>query len=257
MVPAAFQAWQLSPDWEWAFALVLFGAWYLWATHARFPAPWWRKLCFLLGLLMLAAAVVSPIEHVALHSMLSFHLLQNVMLADWAPPLLVLGITAEMAAMAERVALVRVATRPVVAITYWLAVWYLVHIPAVYGYALHHYGVLGIEHLLFLTAGLAFWWPVLVPGRMPAGPRLLYLCAAFFLAAPVALIIALARSTLYPFYDSTPHLWGLTPLDDQQIGGMLMAVEQSMILFVAAAVAFIELLADEDEPAPDTVGSAT
>jgi putative membrane protein len=177
--------------------------------------------------------------------MLSFHLLQNVMLADWAPPLLVLGLTSSMAAAAERLAVVRVMTRPGVAITYWLAVWYVVHIPGVYGYALDHRWALGIEHLLFVTAGLAFWWPALVPGRMRHGSRVIYLAAAFFLAAPVALLIALAGSTIYPYYDTTPHLWGLSPLEDQSLGGMMMAVEQSVILFVAAFWAFTAMM-DED-----------
>jgi cytochrome c oxidase assembly factor CtaG len=179
--------------------------------------------------------------------MLSFHLLQNVMLADWAPPLLVLGITPAMAAVAERVAGVRLLTTPVVALTVWLAVWYGVHIPAFYGYALHHYWALGVEHLLFLVAGIAFWWPVLIPGRTRPGTRLIYLAVAFFVAAPIALVIALSHSTLYAFYDSTPHLWGLSPLHDQQLGGILMAVEQSILLFVAASWSFFCLMNEEDD----------
>src|SRR4051812_25797444 len=191
---------------------MLFGVWYAWAAR-HFAAPWWRQACFLGGLVIVGLALLSPIEHLALPSMLSFPLLQNVMLADWAPPLLVLGLTPAMAAVAERVAAVRLVTRPGVALTYWLAVWYVVHIPGVYGYALDHRWALGIEHLLFVTAGLAFWWPALVPGRVRPGPRVIYLAAAFFLAAPVALLIALANSTIYPYYDTTPHLWGLSPLE--------------------------------------------
>lgn len=240
-----FQPWRLRADWPWVAAVALFAAWYLWAA-AYYRVPVWRRLCFLTGLALVAAGLLSPIEHVALRSMLSFHLLQNVMLADWAPPLLVLGLTSAMAAVAERRAAVRVITRPVVAQGYWLAVWYGVHLPAVYEYGLARSWALGIEHLLFLTAGLAFWWPLLVPGRMRPGGRLIYVSVAFFLAAPVALIIALAGETIYPYYDTTPHLWGLDTLEDQQLGGMLMAVEQSVILFVVAAVALVQLLRDED-----------
>ena len=240
----AFDPWQGVADVEWAIAIVLFGIWYAWAAR-HFAVPLWRRACFFSGLLIIGLALLSPIEHLALNSMLSFHLLQNVMLADWAPPLLVLGLTSSMAAAAERLAVVRVITRPGVAITYWLAVWYVVHIPGVYGYALDHRWALGIEHLLFVTAGLAFWWPALVPGRMRHGSRVIYLAAAFFLAAPVALLIALAGSTIYSYYDTTPHLWGLSPLEDQSLGGMMMAVEQSVILFVAAFWAFAAMM-DED-----------
>jgi cytochrome c oxidase assembly factor CtaG len=81
--------------------------------------------------------------------------------------------------------------------------------------------------------------------------KLVYLAAAFFLAAPVALLIALASGTIYPYYNTTPHLFGLSARDDQQLGGILMAVEQSMILFLVFSLAFHELLAaDERRPDP-------
>ncbi len=246
MVTLAFDPWRGVADVEWALAVAVFAVWYAWAAHVL-AVPAWRRCCFAAGLLLVAVALLSPIEHIALDAMLSFHLLQNVMLADWAPPLLVLGISPAMAAVAERRRWFRAVTSPPFAILYWLAVWYVVHIPAVYGYALDHRWPLGFEHLVFLTAGVLFWWPVLVPGRMAAGPKLAYLGAAFFLAAPVATLIALAPTTLYPFYDHTPHLWGLTPIEDQQIGGILMAVEQSIILFVVFSITFLQMLADDDD----------
>jgi putative membrane protein len=250
--PAApFDPWRFVLDPEWIAALALFAAGYLWAASVLHAARW-RRGCFLAGLALLAVALVSPVEHVALHSMLSFHLLQNVMLADWAPPLLVLGLSPAMAAAAGRRHAVHLATTPAVALGYWLAVWYVVHVPAVYGYGLHHGWMLGIEHLAFLSAGILFWWPVLIEGRMSPLPKLVYLAAAFFIAAPVALVIALAGGTIYPFYDTTPHLFGQSPLADQQIGGMLMAVEQSVLLFAAFSWTFFRLLAD-DEQAPDAV----
>jgi len=253
VVAAPFHPWSLELDAEWVVALVLFGAWYLWAA-AILRASRRRRASFLTGLVLVAVALLSPIEHVALHSMLSFHLLQNVMLADWAPPLLVLGLTPAMAAAAERSRPFRIAVRPAVSLGYWLAVWYIVHIPAVYEYGLHHRWMLGIEHIAFISAGVLFWWPVLLEGRMSPMPKLVYLAVAFFVAAPVALVIALANSTIYSFYDTTPHLFGLSPLEDQQLGGMLMAVEQSALLFVAFSWTFFRLLS-EDEHAPDPLGS--
>jgi cytochrome c oxidase assembly factor CtaG len=89
---------------------------------------------------------------------------------------------------------------------------------------------------------------------MHPGPRLVYLCLAFFLGAPVALAIALADTTIYGFYDSTPHLFDLTPLEDQSIGGMMMSIEQSAILFAAAFYALLQLLR-EDDSRPDAIGS--
>lgn len=254
LLAGSFHPWRFVVDPEWALAIVVFAVWYAWAAQLL-AVPAWRRLCFAAGLLMIALALLSPIEHVALDSMLSFHLLQNVMLADWAPPLLVLGLTAPMAAVAERRRWVRVAVTPALALGYWLAVWYVVHIPAVYGYGLDHRWALGFEHLLFVSAGVLFWWPVLVAGHLQPVPKLAYLAAAFFLAAPVAALIALASTMLYPFYDSTPHLFGLSPHDDQQIGGILMAVEQSALLFLMFSRTFLRMLSD-DEQHPEPLGSA-
>lgn len=250
LAAGAFDAWRVVIDPGWAVAIIAFGAWYLWAA-AVLGAPAWRRVCFVAGLLVIALGLLSPIEHVALDAMLSFHLLQNVMLADWAPPLLVLGLTAPMAARLERSRIVRAAVHPAVALPYWLSVWYVVHIPAVYGYALDHRWPLGIEHLLFLTAGLAFWWPLLVPGHLAPAGRLIYVSVAFFLAAPVAVLIMLAQHTVYPYYDTTPHLFGWTPQEDQQLGGILMAFEQSVLLFVVFMVSFVRLMEQEDSDVPE------
>src|SRR2546423_13121698 len=86
--------------------------------------PAWRIASFAAGLALIAIALLSPLEHIALTSLLSVHLLQNVILADWAPPLLVLGLTPAMMAAAEKRAWVRAATAPPVALALWLAAWY-------------------------------------------------------------------------------------------------------------------------------------
>jgi cytochrome c oxidase assembly factor CtaG len=89
---------------------------------------------------------------------------------------------------------------------------------------------------------------------MSHGPKLAYLGAAFFLAAPLPTLIALAPTPVYAYYDATPHLWGLSPIEDQQLGGILMAVEQSVLLFVAFSATFLQMLA-ADERAAEPLGS--
>src|SRR2546430_2216566 len=111
---------------------------------------------------MIALSLNSPLETIAIHYLLVIHLLQNVMIADWAPPLLVLGLTP---AMREAVAArggrpLAFSTRPLVALPFWLVVWYGVHLPQFYDYALRHPWLLNIEHGLLILAWLLFWWPV-------------------------------------------------------------------------------------------------
>ncbi len=248
--------WRIQADPEWAAAIAIVALDYAVVVRAwrrrgvETPPP--RMAAFAAGLALIAVALLSPLEHIALTSLLSFHLFQNVILADWAPPLLVLGLSAGMVAACERRRAVRLVTSPGFALVYWLTAWYVLHIPAVYGYALTHRWALGVEHLVFLTAGIAFWWPVLAPGRMQPGPKLLYLFGAFVASAPVALTLALTHPQ-YSFYVHAPRLWGISPLEDQQLGAIAMAVEQAVILFAACSVVFFRLLA-EDEAGDAGVG---
>jgi cytochrome c oxidase assembly factor CtaG len=240
--------WRIQADPEWAAAIAIVAIDYAVVVRARRGdadiSPL-RIASFAAGLVLIAVALLSPLEHIALTSLLSVHLLQNVILADWAPPLLVLGLTPAMVAACERRRTIRALTSPAFALAYWLAAWYVLHIPAVYGYALTHRWALGIEHLVFVTAGIAFWWPVLAPGRMQPGPKLFYLFGAFVAAAPVALALALTHPQ-YSFYVHAPRLWGISPLEDQQLGAIAMAVEQAVILFAACSVAFFRLLAEDE-----------
>jgi putative membrane protein len=248
--------WRIEADPAWAAAIVIAAVDYAVVVRAwrcrGVETPTWRIASFAAGLALIAIALLSPLEHIALTSLLSVHLLQNVILADWAPPLLVLGLTAAMIAACERRRPIRLVTSPAFALAYWLAAWYVLHIPAVYGYALTHRWALGIEHLVFLTAGIAFWWPVLASGRMQPGPKLFYLFGAFIAAAPVALALALTHPQ-YSFYVNAPRLWGISPLEDQQLGAIAMAVEQAAILFAACSVVFFRLMA-EDEAGDAGVG---
>ena len=99
-----------------------------------------RLAAFTVGVLLIAASLNSPLETIAVHYLLLFHLLQNVVIADWAPPLLLAGLTPAMRhAIAERggrpFAFV---TKPTIALPVWLVGWYLIHLGGVYDVALRH-----------------------------------------------------------------------------------------------------------------------
>jgi cytochrome c oxidase assembly factor CtaG len=250
------QPWQFQADPEWAVAIVIAAVDYALVVRTLDrrgePTSRWRIAAFTTGLGLIAVALLSPVEHIALTSLLSVHLLQNVVLADWAPPLLVLGLSPAMVAAAERRRIVWALTTPPVALGYWLAAWYGLHIPVVYGFALTHRWALGLEHIVFLTSGIAFWWPVLAGSRMRSAAKVVYLFGAFIAAAPVSLALALTHPQ-YSFYVHAPRLWGLSPLEDQQLGAIAMAIEQAAILFAACSVFFVRMLA-EDEAGDAGVG---
>lgn len=242
--------WSFDPNWdEAAFVLLTLAAYTL--VVRRFGAPRWRVVAFAGGMVVLLAAVASPIATVALHYLVSAHLLQNVMLAEWAPALVVLGIAAVPARRLARVPGVAVLTYPLVALPLWIALYAAWHIPAAYDAALDHDPLLRLQHLTYLVVGCLLWWPVFQaePHRISNGVKALYVFAAFLFASPLGLLLALLPSAIYDFYEEAPRLWGLDPLTDQQIAGVIMAGSEAIVFFAIFAVYIVRWLADEEAAA--------
>ena len=243
----------MRPDpYEWAphpealAAVALVAAAYA-AAAPRFNASRARIASFAVGLTLIAAALVTPLHSLSFH-LLSMHLLQNVVLAEWAPALLVLGIPPLLAEALGHNRGVRLLTRPPVALTVWLATYFTWHVPAIYDAALRHpHSLLHAEHAFYIVAGCLLWWPVIqdAPQRLSNAARAAYLFVAFLLASPLGLLLALLPDPIYDFYASG-RVWGLSRLADQQIAGVTMAAEQSIVFFVVAAWFFLRFLAEEE-----------
>ncbi len=209
-----------------------------------------RAATFGLGLALVAVPVDSPLETLSAHYLLLAHLLQNALIADWGPPLAIIGLTP---AMRARVAAaggrpLEEVTRPAVALTLWLVVWYGVHVAFFYDWALRDGWPLNVEHALLVAAGLVFWWAILgEPRRLGALGTLGYLGIAFITAPWLSLAYIFASSPFYSFYAEAPRLWGLSPIRDQNLAGILMNAEQTSIIFIAFAWALLRVLAEEEE----------
>jgi len=221
---------------------------YLFAV-GRLGASRRQIACFAGSMALLAVAFWTPLHHLALHYLLTAHLLQNVILAEWAPLLTVLAISSPMAAAAARSRAFRVAVHPAVALPAWLADYFAWHVPPVYDYALEHQSwLIHIEHACYFGTGLLLWWPLVhdVPRRLASGARAGYAFAAFVFASPLGLLLALLPRPVYDYYvDVHPRVWGLSPLTDQEIAGVTMASEQAIVLFVVFLYWFRRFLAEE------------
>jgi cytochrome c oxidase assembly factor CtaG len=218
----------------------------------RYEAPRWRVACFLAGQLLLLGVFLTPVETIALNYLLSAHLLQNVVLAEWAPGLFVLGLPVSFAAALARLRLVRALTHPLVALPLWLATYFVWHLPAAYDAALRHPAtLLHLEHACYFATGVLFWWPVVQaePRRLRAAARAGYVFVAFLLASPLGLLLALLPDAIYSFYEEAPRLWGLSPLADQQIAGVTMALEQAIVFFAVFAFFFFRFFQEEETTA--------
>ena len=208
----------------------------------------WRIAAFAAGCLLLLVTAVTPLEALSYH-LLSAHLLQNVILAEWAPALLVLGVPPALAARIAHLPAVGSLTRPPVALGLWLLTYFAWHLPPAYDTALEHPAtLLHLEHACYLAAGSLLWWPVFqdAPRKMSNAGRALYLFLAFVLASPVGLLLALVPEPAYDYYVEGGGLWGLSPHADQQIAGVTMAAEQALVFFAVFAVFFFRFLADEE-----------
>jgi cytochrome c oxidase assembly factor CtaG len=221
-----------------------------WRAARRDRPPAWRIAVFALGLLLVAGALNSPLETLAAHYLLLVHLLQNVMIADWAPPLLVLGLTPAMRESVVRAGgrAFAFVTRPRVALPIWLGGWYLIHLAAFYDAALENPWLLNVEHLILVVIGLVFWWPVLAdtPHPTPTTVRIAYLGAAFVASSFLGLALTFSNTPFYGFYEDAPRLWGLEPVEDQNLGGVLMTGEQALVFLAAISAMVLRLLKEEE-----------
>ena len=184
-------AWSWNPE-----ALLLVPAMtagYVWVLR-RHPTARWRIACWFASMALIWAVSITPIETISLHYLLSVHLIQNVVLAEWAPLLFVLAIPPSLAATLPRVP-------PVPALALWVVNYGVWHLPWVYDAALRHQQtLLHLEHALYFATGLLLWWPI-VHGSLRAGIKAAYVFAAFLLASPIGLMMALVPEPIYDFYE--------------------------------------------------------
>jgi cytochrome c oxidase assembly factor CtaG len=232
-------AWPTESD---AFALVpaLSLAYYLVVRHRRVEP--YRVACFVGAMLLLLAVFATPLETLALERLLTAHFLQNVAVAEWVPALLVIAVPAEIGR--------RVRIPMIPALIVWLATYFAWHVPPAYDFALRNpHTILHLEHLTYLLAGTAMWWPV-IHGRQSSGTKAAYLFCAFVLASPLGLLLALLPDTVYSFYEARPTVWGLSHVLDQEIAGTTMAGEQAVVFFAAFVFYFVRFLREEERVQP-------
>lgn len=229
---------------EWFFlaAAVVALAVYGWFARRDRPEPW-RATLYVVGLLLIAGSLNSPLETIAVKRLLLIHLLQNALIADIAPLLVLLGLTPRM-----RAALPYVRAR--YALPAWLIAWYGTHTANVYDWALRNSWPLQLEHAVLIAGGLLFWWP-LVSRRLSSPAAIAYLGAGFVAASFLGLALIFSSRPFYSYYEHTPRLWGLSPVRDQNLGGILMNAEQTIVFLLAIGWYVWHLLSEEDgSPAP-------
>ncbi|HKY43092.1 MAG TPA: cytochrome c oxidase assembly protein [Pyrinomonadaceae bacterium] len=215
----------------------------------------WEAVCFALGWLALLVALVSPM-HAWGQVLFSAHMSQHEVLMLVAAPLLVLGrpLIAFLWALPlnwsrglGNVAktswinrLWRTLTIPLVAwLVHAIALW-IWHIPVLFDAVLHNEVVHTLQHLSFLISALLFWWALIhgPQGAMGYGAAVLYLFTTAVHSGVLGALLTLAGSVWYPSYIGLTSSWGLTPLEDQQLGGLIMWIPAGLVYLIAALALF-------------------
>jgi putative membrane protein len=200
---------------------------------------------FLAGLATLWIALETPIDTISDHYLDSVHMLQHVLLAFIAPPLMLLGLSPSMAARIARIPGVRAVTEPIPAQVLSAAVMIVWHLPPLYDATLYNEGMHVVEHLMFIASGLLLFWPIIdaTSGqsrwRMSPGAKLVYILIATVPQDAIALALIFSRVPFYDFYTHVPRLIeGYTALIDQTIAGAVLMIFGKVTLAIAALAIF-------------------
>jgi cytochrome c oxidase assembly factor CtaG len=222
-------------------------------SHPANQVPRWRIAAWLAGVGAIAIALVSAVDVYA-ESLFSVHMVQHLLLAMVAPPLLAFGAPVTLALRAASPQVRRsvllpalhswpiraISWPPVGWILYAVAMW-ATHFSPLFNAALENHALHSMEHLIFLVAGVLFWWPVIAadPLRWRLSPigRMAYLAAQMPFNTAVGLAIYFAPGILYPHYASLGRTWGPDPLTDQQLAGIIMWGLGDVILLGALVLA--------------------
>jgi putative membrane protein len=176
----------------------------------------------------------------------SAHMVQHLMLALVVAPFMIMGTPAELLRPILALPGVMPVARWVTAPSRCFALFTVVvagwHLPPLYNYALLHHPVHIVQHLMFLVVSVLMWWPVLSP--LPELPRLSYpgqMLYLFLLSIPMAIVsvyISYADTVLYPLYASAPRVWGISPMNDQMIGGLIMWIPGGLFFYTIISIIF-------------------
>lgn len=220
-----------------------------------------RVASFAAGFALVALLLLSPLDRLA-DRLLSAHMIQHLGLMLVAAPLMVLGRPGLAMLWAlppsRRTALARLgqgwtgrlwraATHLLGAWLIYFAVLWMWHMPALHQRALGDEWIHSLQHMSFLGAAMLFWIAVLeLPRAEGRAGAFMAIFATAIQSCALAALLTTSRGLWYPAYAVGPGGWGLSPLEDQQLAGLIMWVPCCAILIGAAIAVFAGLLRDAE-----------
>jgi putative membrane protein len=249
--PAAQIGWtRFTVHWSTVVGLLALGALYEWRARRRpagtEPPSAGRRALFAAGLVAIFLALNGWLHDLSDYYLFTAHMVQHLVLTFLAVPFLIMGTPGWMLRPLLEVRglgpALRWLTHPMRCFAIFsvtVAAW---HLPVLYNQAMAIHEVHIAQHLMFMAAATLMWWPVLSP--LKELPRLSYplqMLYLFLLSIPmsiVAVYIVYAREILYPAYASAPRLLGLSPMQDQLLGGLIMWIPGGLFFLGIISVIF-------------------
>ena len=250
--PGVWVVWDLRPS-------VIIGCGAFLVVYALMAGPWrrnygwsesgptpreWRS--FLGSIALVFCSLQGPLHNLADFYLFSAHMVQHLLITLLFPPMFIRGVPPWMwKPVVARPTLVRFGkwlTSPVVAIGLAAGSLYAWHVPAMYEWALRVHNVHIVEHIIFMTGAMIMWWPVHsrieeIPALTP-GYRLIYLFCLTIPMKALGAIITVGDYILYPFYSTQPRVFGLDPLEDQRLGGLIMWLPGGLVFWFTIGFIF-------------------
>lgn len=257
--PGVWLTWGIHPTTIAGCAALM--ALYLWGIGPLRRRHGWAEgverrypLCMAGAMTIILLCLNGPLHDLSDNYLFSAHMVQHLLLTllmpylflSGLPPWLVSGVLSGRPVLTT---VARAITRPIPAFLLYNVVLGIWHIPSFYDNTMESHPVHILEHLMFMVTAVICWWPIL--GSAPELKslenfgKIVYL---FFLGLPMkalGAIITMAPEVLYQWYAHVPRVWGLDPLNDQRIGGVIMWVPAGIVVWGSIGLIFVRWYREE------------
>jgi putative membrane protein len=213
------------------------------------PISFGRKASFLVGIMIFYFALGSPLHLVGHEFLFSAHMLEQALVYMVMPPLLLLGTPAWLLRLLLKKRfskkLIPFLAHPTLTMLLFSILFSFYHFPVIFDQINATDTLHNVFHTILTLGAFLMWWPIVSPvpewDNLGGLRKIGYLFISAVLLTPVCVLIVFANTPMYATYSHVPQLFSiLTPLHDQQLGGIIMKVVQELTYITAMTIVFFK-----------------